>query len=125
MAVRENDIFRVPRRGEARRGKGSAAARVPSAVTTNVAARHHPFCPLTRPTLRAPLGVAAPTPLLLQCQQCVRGRAMWRPPARQGGGERKGSIDDYGKGNNDRDELERGGGNTAGGKEGTLLKRKG
>jgi hypothetical protein len=50
---------------------------------------------------------------------------MWRPPARQGGGERKGSIDDYGKGNNDRDELERGGGNTAGGKEGTLLKRKG
>ena len=49
---------------------------------------------------------------------------MWRPPARQGG-ERKGSVDDSGKDNNDRHKLDSGGGNAAGGKEGTPLKRKG
>ncbi len=50
---------------------------------------------------------------------------MWQPPARQGGGERKGSIDDCGKDDNDRDELDSGGGNAAGGKDGTPFKRKG
>jgi hypothetical protein len=48
---------------------------------------------------------------------------MWRPPAHRGG-ERKGSVDDSGEDNNDGDELS-GGGNAAGGKEGTPLKRKG
>ncbi len=50
---------------------------------------------------------------------------MWQPPARRGG-ELKGSIDDSGcEDNNDGDELDSGGGNVAGGKEGTPLKRKG
>jgi hypothetical protein len=49
---------------------------------------------------------------------------MWRPPARWGG-ERKGSVDDSSEDNNDGDELDSGGGNAAGGKEGTPLKRKG
>ncbi len=42
-----------------------------------------------------------------------------------GGGEQKGSVNDSGKDNNDRDELDSGGGNVASGKEGTLLKCKG
>ncbi len=49
---------------------------------------------------------------------------MWRPPACRGG-ERKGSVDDSGEDNNNGDELDSGGGNAAGGKEGTPLKRKG
>ena len=49
---------------------------------------------------------------------------MWQLPARRGG-ERKGSVDDSGKDNNDGDELDSSGGNVAGGKEGTTLKRKG
>ncbi len=42
-----------------------------------------------------------------------------------GGGGRKGSIDDSGEDNNDGHELDSGGSNAAGGKEGTPLKRKG
>ncbi len=49
-----------------------------------------------------------------QCGDCQRG-----------GGEQKGSIDDSGKDNNDGHELDSGGSNVAGGKEGTPLKRKG
>jgi hypothetical protein len=41
-----------------------------------------------------------------------------------GEGERKGSVDDSGKDNNDGHELDSGGGNAAGGKEGTPLKHK-
>jgi hypothetical protein len=43
----------------------------------------------------------------------------------QGGGEQKGSIDDGGEDGNDGDELDSGGRNAAGGKEGTLSNRKG
>jgi hypothetical protein len=50
---------------------------------------------------------------------------MWRLPARWGGGERKGSVNDCSKDNNNRDELDSGGGNAAGGKEGTPFKCKG
>ncbi len=49
---------------------------------------------------------------------------MWQLPARRGG-EWKGSVNDSGKDNNDWDELDSGGGNAVGGKEGTPLKRKG
>jgi hypothetical protein len=44
---------------------------------------------------------------------------------RAGGGYRKGSIDDSNEDNNDEHELDSGGGNATGGKEGTPLKRKG
>jgi hypothetical protein len=49
-----------------------------------------------------------------QCGDCQRA----------GGGEWKGSVDDSGKDNNDGHKLDSGGGNAAGGKEGTPLKRK-
>jgi hypothetical protein len=52
----------------------------------HVALHRHPLCPSPRSTLCTPLGVAAPTPLLPRCQQCIRGRAMRRPPARWEGG---------------------------------------
>jgi hypothetical protein len=90
----------------------------------HVAACCHPHHPLPRPILHATLGVATPTPLLLRCQQCVRGWVM-RNCSRKGGGERKGSINDCSKDDKDGDELDSGGGNAANGKEGTPLKRKG
>ncbi len=49
---------------------------------------------------------------------------MWQLPARRGG-EQKGSVNDSGKDNNDGEELDSGGNNVAGCKEGTPLKRKG
>jgi hypothetical protein len=50
-----------------------------------------------------------------QCGDCQRA----------GGGEWKGSVDDSSEDNNDGHELDSGGGNAAGGKEGTPLKHKG
>ncbi len=47
------------------------------------------------------------------------------PASAPGGGERKGSVDDSSKDNNDGHELDSGGSNAAGGKEGTPLKCKG
>ncbi len=49
---------------------------------------------------------------------------MWQPPAHRGG-ERKGSVNDSGKDNKDKDKLDSGGSNAAGSKEGTPLKFKG
>ncbi len=50
---------------------------------------------------------------------------MATPSAPGGWGGQKGSVNDCGKDGNNKDELDSGGGNAAGGKEGTPLKHKG
>jgi hypothetical protein len=81
--------------------------------------------PITQAYIARSLGSGGTDPLVATMLTMRPGMGNVATAGAPGGGGQKGSIDDSGKDNNDGGELDSGGGNTAGGKEGTPLKRKG
>ncbi len=84
--------------------------------------------PLSLPIAQAhvahSLGGGGTDPLVATMSTMHPGTGNAATASAPGGGARKGSVVDWGMGNNDGDELDSSSGNAAGGKEGTPLKRK-
>ncbi len=84
-----------------------------------------PSLPIIQAHVARSVGAGGTDPLVATMSTMRPGTGNVATASAPGQGERKGSIDDCSKDNNDKDELNSGGGNAAGGKEGTPLKRKG